>query len=49
MELWPDVVEWLREFQQRGLRLAFLSNLPEAMLAANMRRTGIEHFFQIAL
>ena len=49
MELWPDVVERLGEFEQRGMRLAFLSNLPEAMLRANMRRTGIEHFFQAVL
>ena len=49
MELWPDVVERLGEFRQRGLRLAFLSNLSEAMLRANMRRTGIEDFFQAVL
>lgn len=49
MELWPDVVERLGAFQQRGLRLAVLSNLSEAMLRANMRRTGIEHFFQAVL
>jgi 2-haloacid dehalogenase len=49
MELWPDVVERLGKFQRRGLRLAFLSNLSEAVLRANMRRTGIEHFFQATL
>ena len=49
MELWPDVVERLGEFQQLGLRLAFLSNLSEPMLRANMRRTGVERFFEAAL
>ena len=49
MNLWPDVVERLGEFQRRGLRMAFLSNLPEAMLRANMRRTGIDHFFHAVL
>jgi 2-haloacid dehalogenase len=49
MALWPDVVERLGEFRQRGMRLAFLSNLPEAILRTNMRRTGIEHFFQAVL
>jgi len=49
MELWPDVVERLGEFQQLGLRLAFLSNLSEPMLRANMRRTGVEGFFEAVL
>jgi 2-haloacid dehalogenase len=49
MELWPDVVERLSEFQRRGLHLAFLSNLSEEMLRVNARRTGIEHFFQALL
>src|SRR5271166_942653 len=49
MELWPDVVRLLGDFQQRGLRLAFLTNLSEAMLRSNMRPAGIEHFFQAAL
>ena len=49
MELWPDVVERLGEFRQLGLRLAFLSNLSEPMLRANMRRTGVERFFEAAL
>jgi 2-haloacid dehalogenase len=44
MELWPDVVERLGELQKRGLRLAFLSNLSETMLRANMRRANIEHW-----
>jgi len=49
LELWPDVVERLGAFQRRGLRLAFLSNLPEAMLRANMGRTGIAQFFEAVL
>ncbi len=49
MELWPDVVTRLGEFRRRGLRLAFLSNLPETMLRANTRRTGIEPFFETVL
>ena len=49
MELWPDVVRLVGDFQQRGLRLAFLANLSEAMLRSNMRRAGIERFFQAAL
>jgi 2-haloacid dehalogenase len=49
MELWPDATERLNGFRRRGLRLALLSNLPEAMLRASMRRTGIENFFEAAL
>lgn len=49
LALWPDAAGRLAEFRRRGLRLAFLSNLPEAMLRTNMRRTGIEPFFQAVL
>ncbi len=38
---WPDAGDRLEHLRQAGIRLAFLSNLSEAMLLANMRRNGL--------
>jgi len=49
LPVWPDVVARLGMLRDAGLRLVFLSNLSEEMLGANMKRNGIEDFFEAAL
>jgi 2-haloacid dehalogenase len=49
LPVWPDVTDQLRRLHARGVRLAFLSNMSEAMLTANMRHNGIEPFFDSVL
>ena len=43
---WPDVPAAIAMFEQRGIQLAFLSNLTEDMLRANARNGGLEKSFQ---
>ncbi|MBA4163113.1 MAG: haloacid dehalogenase type II [Erythrobacter sp.] len=45
LEVWSDVVPALDRLKSAGVRLAFLSNLSEPMLLANMRHAGIARFF----
>jgi 2-haloacid dehalogenase len=45
LALWPDVPAALKELKALGLRLAFLSNFTQRMLAANIKNTGLESFF----
>lgn len=49
LPVWPDVADQLQRLRDRGLRLAFLSNMSEPMLRANMRHNDIERFFEISL
>jgi len=49
LDLWPDAKPALARLRAAGLRLAFLSNLGEATLRANMERNGIEHLFEAVL
>lgn len=42
LPLWPDAVGTLQRLRQSGVRLAFLSNLDQGDLAANMRRNGLD-------
>jgi len=42
LPLWPDSFATLERLRSAGLRLAFLSNLSEATLLANMRRHGLD-------
>jgi len=49
LPVWPDVVVRLGMLRDAGRRLVFLSNLSEEMLRANMKRNGIEDFFEAAL
>jgi 2-haloacid dehalogenase len=46
---WPDVVDALRVLKNEGIRIGFLSNMSEKMLAAGMRNCGLEGFFDHAL
>ena len=43
---WPDVREGLTRLRQRGIRLAFLSNLTATMLDANLTAAGLKDFFE---
>jgi 2-haloacid dehalogenase len=49
LEVWPDVTDQLKRLRARGVRLAVLSNMSEAMLRANMRRNGLDRFFEAVL
>lgn len=49
LPVWPDAPAALKTWREQGLRLAFLSNMSEPMLRANMRRNGIEGLFEMAL
>jgi 2-haloacid dehalogenase len=46
---WPDVVDALRTLRNEGVRIGFLSNMSEKMLATGMRNCGLEGFFDHAL
>lgn len=49
LPIWPDVKATLEEMRTQNIRLAFLSNMTEAMLRANMRHNNIEDFFEFVL
>jgi 2-haloacid dehalogenase len=46
---WPDVRVQLDRLRSQGIRLAFLSNMSEPTLRANMRRNGLEEYFETVL
>jgi 2-haloacid dehalogenase len=46
LDVWPDVKPALARLRGAGLRLVLLSNMTEAMLRSNMKRSGIEDFFE---
>jgi len=46
---WPDVPAALRSLKEKGIRLAFLSNMTAEMLEAGMRNAGLEQFFDYVL
>lgn len=43
---WPDVAPALKQFENKGIKLSFLSNFTEEMLRANARNGGIEDTFE---
>ncbi len=49
LPVWPDAMAQLDRLRARGVKLAFLSDMSEAMLRANMRRNSIEPLFEAAL
>lgn len=49
LPVWPDVRDQLKTFRDQGLRIAFLSNMTEDMLRANMRHNQIEGLFDFVL
>jgi len=46
---WPDVIPALKSLRSSNIRLAFLSNLTPNILATNMRKSGIEDYFEHAI
>jgi 2-haloacid dehalogenase len=46
---WPDVKPALEQLQNLNLRICFLSNLTGEMLAANMKYSGIEGYFETSI
>jgi 2-haloacid dehalogenase len=49
LPVWPDVLPALERLRSQGIRMAFLSNMGESMLRTNMRRAGIERYFEQTL
>jgi 2-haloacid dehalogenase len=49
LDVWPDVKPALESLRRAGVRLAFLSNLSEAVLHANMDRNGLSDAFEHVL
>jgi 2-haloacid dehalogenase len=46
LKAWPDVAPALRQLKEAGIRMAFLSNLTEAMLDAAVKNSGLESYFE---
>jgi len=46
---WPDAADAVRALRAAGLRLAFLSNMTEQMLADGARRAGLRDQFELVL
>jgi 2-haloacid dehalogenase len=46
LNTWTDVKPSLDQLKNAGLRLCFLSNFTEEMLAANMKHSGIDNYFE---
>jgi 2-haloacid dehalogenase len=46
LKAWPDVVPALQQLKDAGIRMAFLSNLTNAMLDAVVRNSALEGFFE---
>lgn len=49
LPVWPDVPSALERLRAKGLELAFLSNMTEAMLRSNAKAAGIEQHFRAFL
>ena len=46
LKAWPDVAPALQQLKAAGIRMAFLSNLTNAMMDAAVRNSGLEGFFE---
>jgi 2-haloacid dehalogenase len=46
LKAWPDVLPALEALRDAGIRVAFLSNLTDAMLDAAIKNSGLEGFFE---
>jgi 2-haloacid dehalogenase len=46
LKAWPDVGPVLKQLKAAGIRMAFLSNLTDAMLNAAVKNSGLEGFFE---
>jgi 2-haloacid dehalogenase len=46
LKAWPDVAPALKALQAANIRLAFLSNMTQDMLVANIKNSGLDGFFE---
>ena len=46
LKAWPDVAPALQQLKAAGIRMAFLSNLTDAMLDAVVKNSALEGFFE---
>jgi 2-haloacid dehalogenase len=46
LKAWPDVAPALQQLKTAGIRMAFLTNVTNAMLDAVIRNSGLEGFFE---
>ena len=46
LKAWPDVLPALKALRDAGIRMAFLSNLTDAMLDAAVKNSGLEGFLE---
>jgi 2-haloacid dehalogenase len=46
LKVWGDVAPALQQLKNAGIRMAFLSNLTEAMLDSAVKNSGLEGFFE---
>ena len=46
LKAWPDVAPALQQLKAAGVRMAFLSNLTDAMLDAVVKNSGLDGFFE---
>lgn len=49
LNMWPDAPYSIRELNQMGIKLVFLSNMTEAMLRNGLQQAGLEKEFQAIL
>jgi 2-haloacid dehalogenase len=49
LKAWPDMVPALRQLKDAGLRLGFLTNFSDRMLAANMESAELKGYFEQSL
>ena len=49
LPVWPDVKSALEQLKTQNIRMAFLSNMTEDILRANMKHNGIEEYFEFVL
>ena len=49
LKAWPDVVPALKTLKERGLRLAFLSNMTDRLLEAGIRNAALQNVFDEVL
>ncbi len=45
--LYPDVVPMLQQLREAGIRMALLTNKPEALSILIMKTLGVEHYFEL--
>lgn len=49
LKVWPDAAGALHQLHEAGLRLAFLSNMTEPMLAGGLRNAGLDGLFEAVI